>query len=166
MKRVFIDGYNVINSWSDLKDLEFGAAREKLIEYMINYASFYAAKVTVVFDAHRVGGNSEHKEMRNDVEVVYTRDKETADSYIERSVDEVGRKIEVLVVTSDNLEQQIIFGRGAQRMSSKEFKASYKEAERHIREKTDNLSNRSTMKLSDHVDDESREKLEKMRRNG
>lgn len=166
MKKVFVDGYNVINSWSDLKGLELGASRDKLIEYMINYASFYDAKVTVVFDAHRIGGNYEHKEMRTNVEVVYTKDKETADSYIERAVDEVGRKIEVLVVTSDNLEQQIIFGRGAQRMSSKEFQVSYREAEKHIREKTDRLSDRNSMKLSDHMDEESRIKLEKMRRNG
>ena len=104
--------------------------------------------------------------MRTNVEVVYTKAKDTAASYIERAVDEVGRKIEVLVVTSDNLEQQIIFGRGAQRMSSKEFQVSYREAEKHIREKTDRLSDRNSMKLSDHMDEESRIKLEKMRRNG
>jgi predicted RNA-binding protein with PIN domain len=81
-------------------------------------------------------------------------------------VDLVGRKIEVLVVTSDNLEQQIIFGRGAQRMSSMEFKVSYLEAEKHIKEKTERLSDRDSMKLFDHMDDEAREKLEKLRRNG
>lgn len=166
MKRVFIDGYNVINSWSELKELELGAARDKLIEYMINYASFYGAKVCVVFDAHRVSGNKRHKEMRTSVEVVYTKDKETADAYIERAVDLVGRKVEVLVVTSDNLEQQIIFGRGAQRMSSLEFRVSFKEAEKSISEKTENLSDRKSMKLLDHMDEESRKKLEKMRRNG
>lgn len=166
MKRVFIDGYNVINSWSDLKDLELGASREKLVEYMINYASFYGVKVIVVFDAHRVPGNSQHKEMRTNVEVVYTKDKETADAYIERAVDELGRRADVQVVTSDNLEQQIIFGRGATRMSSKEFWAAYLEATRSIRKKTDALSDRDALKLSDHMDDEAREKLEKMRRNG
>lgn len=166
MKRVFIDGYNVINAWSELKNLDLGAARDKLVELMINYSSFYGAKVTVVFDAHRVSGNSQHKEMRSSVEVVYTKDKETADSYIERAVDLVGRKIEVLVVTSDNLEQQIIFGRGAQRMSSMEFKVSYLEAEKHIKEKTERLSDRESMKLFDHMDDDAKEKLEKLRRNG
>jgi len=166
MKRVFIDGYNVINAWSDLKDLDLGAARDKLVEYMINYASFYGAKVTIVFDAHRVSGNSQHKEYRAPIEVVYTKDKETADAYIERAVDELGRKVEVLVVTSDNLEQQIIFGRGAQRMSSMEFRVSFEAAEKHISEQTEALSDRKGMKLFEHMDEESREKLEKLRRNG
>ena len=166
MKRVFIDGYNVINSWAELKDLDLGSAREKLIEYMINYASFYEAEVTIVFDAHRVSGNSQHIEKRTTVEIVFTKDKETADDYIERSVDLVGRKVEVLVVTSDNLEQQIIFGRGAQRMSSLEFRASYKEAEKNITEKSRKLSDTHPMKLFDHMDEESKEKLEKLRRNG
>jgi predicted RNA-binding protein with PIN domain len=166
MKRVYIDGYNVINAWSDLKDLDLGAARDKLVEYMINYASFYGAKVTIVFDAHRVSGNSQHKEYRAPVEVVYTKDKETADAYIERAVDELGRKVEVLVVTSDNLEQQIIFGRGAQRMSSMEFRASFEVAAKHISEKAEALSDRKSMKLFEHMDEESREKLEKIRRNG
>lgn len=166
MKRVFIDGYNVINAWGEFKDLDIGSAREKLIEYMINYASFYGAEVTVVFDAYRVSGNSQHIEKRTSVEVVYTKDKETADDYIERAVDLVGRKVEVLVVTSDSLEQQIIFGRGAQRMSSLEFRVSYKEAEKSISEKTRKFSDRHSTKLFDHMDDESKEKLEKIRRNG
>ena len=166
MKRVFIDGYNVINAWSDLKDLDLKAARDKLVEYMINYASFYGVKVTIVFDAHRVSGNSQHKEYRAPIEVVYTKDKETADAYIERAVDELGRKVEVLVVTSDNLEQQIIFGRGAQRMSSMEFRVSFEAAEKHISEKTEALSDRKGLKLFEHMDEESREKLEKLRRNG
>lgn len=166
MKKVFIDGYNVINSWAELKELDLGSARDKLIEYMISYASFYDAEVTVVFDAHRVSGNSQHIEKRTSVEVVYTKDKETADDYIERSVDQVGRKVEVLVVTSDNLEQQIIFGRGAQRMSSLEFRVSFKEAEKSISDKTRKLSDTHSMKLFDHMDEESREKLEKLRRNG
>jgi len=166
MKRVFIDGYNVINAWKDFQGLDLGASRDKLIEYMINYASFYGAKVTVVFDAHRVSGNSQHKEYRAPVEVVYTKDKETADAYIERAVDELGRKVDILVVTSDNLEQQIIFGRGAQRMSSVEFRQSYKKAEKNISERTEVLSDRQSMKLYEQLDEESRIKLEKLRRNG
>ncbi len=81
-------------------------------------------------------------------------------------MDGLGRKIEVQVVTSDNLEQQIIFGRGAQRISSKEFRVSYFKAEEQIRKKTENLSNKGGLKLSDLVDEELRKKLEKMRRNG
>ena len=166
MKKVFVDGYNVINSWKELKDLPLSAARDQLVEYMINYASFYDVSISVVFDAHRVSGRSQHKEFKAKVEVVYTKDSETADSYIEREVDGLGRKIEVQVVTSDNLEQQIIFGRGAQRISSKEFRVSYFKAEEQIRKRTENLSYQGSLKLSDLVDEESRKKLEKMRRNG
>ncbi len=166
MKMIFVDGYNVINSWMELKDLSLGASRDKLIEYMISYSHFYDVKVSVVFDAHRISGRSQHKEIKTSVEVVYTKDSETADSYIERQVDKLGRKVEVQVVTSDNLEQQIIFGRGAQRISSKEFRISYFKAEKQIREKTGKVSEKGTLKLSDVVDEESRIKLEKLRRNG
>lgn len=165
-KRVFVDGYNVINSWGELKDLEFGIAREKLIESMGNYGSFYGSDVTVVFDAHRVPGNSEVKDIIGGVEVVFTRDGETADAYIERNVDLIGKKVEVLVVTSDSLEQQIIFGRGASRMSSKEFHLAYQEAEKHIRLKTKESGQDKKHRLSDRVDAKSLEKLEKMRREG
>lgn len=161
---VFVDGYNVINAWKELSVLDLGNARAKLIEYMVNYGSFYDAAVVVVFDAHRVTGKSEHVERVNNVEVVFTRDGETADGYIERRVDELGRRVEMLVVTSDNLEQQIIFGRGAQRMSSKEFLAAYREAEAHIREQTQGLSDRKALKLTDKLDDATREALEKIRR--
>ncbi len=78
MKKVFVDGYNVINSWKELKDLPLSAARDQLVEYMINYASFYDVSISVVFDAHRVSGRSQHKELKAKVEVVYTKDSETA----------------------------------------------------------------------------------------
>ncbi len=166
MKIIFVDGYNVINSWKELKDLSLGVSRDKLIDYMISYSHFYGIKISVVFDAHRISGRSQHKEIQTSVEVVYTKDSETADSYIERQVDLLGRKVEVQVVTSDNLEQQIIFGRGAQRISSKEFRISYFKAEKQIREKTIKVSEKGALKLSDVVDEESRKKLEILRRNG
>lgn len=165
-KMVFVDGYNVINSWGELKELEFGIAREKLIEFMGNYGSFYDSDVTVVFDAHRVPGNSEVKDTIGGVLVVFTRDGETADAFIERNVHLIGKKVEVLVVTSDSLEQQIIFGRGASRMSSKEFHLEYKAAEKHIRAKTRESGQDRPHRLSDRVDAESLAKLEKMRREG
>lgn len=166
MRTVFIDGYNVINSWQELKDLEFGIAREKLIELMVNYASFYDSRVVVVFDAHRVAGGSEKRDIFDRVEIVFTKDGETADAFIEHSVDQIGKRVEVLVVTSDSLEQQIIFGRGATRMSSKEFRAEYREAERSIREKTRELSDKVRHTLAERVDEGALEKLEKMRRDG
>lgn len=124
MKIIFVDGYNVINSWPDLikiKQHNFEAARQKLIDILQNYASYKGYKIFLVFDAHLVKGALEHKERMENLIVVFTKNGETADSYIERSVDSIGRKGDVCVVTSDSLEQQLIFQRGATRKSSIEF---------------------------------------------
>lgn len=165
MKRVYVDGYNVINSWNELKKCTLAIAREKLKEYMIDYASFYDCDVVIVYDAHRISGNSEHIEILNKLTIVYTKDGETADSYIERSVDILNKRIEVLVVTSDNLEQQIIFGRGAQRMSSKEFELEFFKAKEAIVKEIENVSINKANKLSDLIDEKSLKIFEDFRRN-
>lgn len=124
MKIIFIDGYNVINSWPNLVEIKkhnFEAAREKLIDILQGYATYKGHKIFLVFDAHMVSGALEHKEKRQNIIVVFTKNGETADSYIERSVSNIGRKVNVCVVTSDSLEQQLIFQRGATRKSSIEF---------------------------------------------
>ena len=76
-----------------------------------NYAAYKSCKIVLVFDAHKVLGNLEKQDIVGNIVVVFTKDGETADSYIERVVDEIGRKVEVVVVTSDSLEQQTIFQR-------------------------------------------------------
>ncbi|WP_066871190.1 NYN domain-containing protein [Clostridium mediterraneense] len=143
MKIVFIDAYNVINSWPNLKNLindsELETSRKKLIETIENYSSFKNCKSFIVFDAHRVKNSEEKEEFvgkNKSVSIVYTKGGETADSYIERRVDELGKKYDVLVVTSDNLEQQTIFQRGANRMPSLEFYNEVIKVEEAIREKT------------------------------
>lgn len=165
MKRVYIDGYNVINSWNNLKKFSLAIAREKLEEFMVDYSSFYDCDVVIVYDAHRIVGNSEYIESFDRLKIVYTKDGETADSYIERSVDILNKRIEVLVVTSDNLEQQIIFGRGAQRMSSKEFEIEFFKAKETISKKMENISTHKSNRLSDLIDEESLQKFEDFRRN-
>lgn len=168
MKIIFVDGYNVINSWPNLKkqkDYTFDGAREKLIDTLHNYSVFEGCKIIIVFDAYKVSRSIEKKEnINNNISVVFTKDGETADSYIEREVHNIGRKYEVYVVTSDYLEQQIIFQRGAVRVSSIEFYNEVLKTENKInlgrREIEDNKKNI----LGDNVNEDIYKKLEAMRR--
>ena len=171
MKIIFIDAYNVINSWPSLKkimqetDLENG--RNKLIEKVENYASFKNCRAFVVFDAHKVSNSDEKEEFvgRNKkVSVVYTKASETADGYIERRVDELGKKYEVLVVTSDNLEQQTIFQRGATRMPSLEFYNEVVKVEEVIRTRTKRNESANRNLLWDNLDDKVAGVLDKLRK--
>lgn len=171
MRIVFIDAYNVINSWPILKDLikgdDFESGRIKLIEKIENYSSFKNCKAYIVFDAHRVNNNEEKEEFvgkNKKVSVVYTKGGETADSYIERKVNELGRKYDVLVVTSDNLEQQTVFQRGASRMPSLEFYNEVIKVEERIREKTKKNNSLNRNLLGDNIDDNIAKVLDKLRK--
>ena len=167
MRIVFVDGYNVINHWhvlNTMKEYSYETARTKLIEILNNYASFTGYKVTLVFDAHLISGNIETTEKHGNIKVVFTKDGETADSYIERSVNDIGRKVEVVVVTSDSLEQQLTFQRGAIRTSSIEFGIEVNEVSNKIRKRAERLPAKSRNRLEDTLDKDVLEKLEKIRR--
>ncbi|GAB6168950.1 NYN domain-containing protein [Clostridium carnis] len=168
MKIVFVDGYNVINSWPNLKrqkDYSFNGARQKLIDTLHNYSVYEDCKVVIVFDAHKVANNIESKEEINkNISIVFTKDGETADSYIEREVHSLGRRFEVYVVTSDWLEQQTIFQRGAVRVSALEFYNEILETESRINNKAEKIMSSSKNHLGDNVDDEILIMLEAMRR--
>ncbi|MGL5616158.1 MAG: NYN domain-containing protein [Sarcina sp.] len=171
MKIVFIDGYNVINSWPNLKETaqsnQLEAGRKKLIETIENYSSFNQCKVFIVFDAHKVQCSVEKEEIvgkNKQIKVIYTKTGETADSYIERMVNEFGKKYEVVVVTSDNLEQQTIFQRGATRMNSLEFYFEVLKIENQINEKAKKVSRGKKFFLSDNIDDKVAEALDKLRK--
>ena len=168
MRNVFVDGYNVINSWPGLRDIvasSLEAARQKLIDVLQNYAVYKGYKVFIVFDAHMKKGSLENKEVYVGVVVIYTKEGETADSYIEKTVNDIGRKTEVCVVTSDSLEQQLAFQRGAIRASSSEFYFEVKEVQDQIKTKTENLKTEKSYKMEDRMEKEVWEKLEKIRRN-
>lgn len=169
MRIIFVDGYNVINSWPNLKcttDEGIDGSRKKLIDIMHTYESFYNCKVKVVFDAYKVNGNLEKIEIvSKNLEVIFTKDGETADSYIERKVHELGRKYEVYVVTSDGLEQQTIFQRGAVRVTTLEFYNEIIDMENRIRKETqENIINTNKNHLQDNINSEIRKKLEEIRR--
>ena len=168
MRNVFVDGYNVINSWPELRvivEYSLETARQKLIDILQNYAVYKGYKVFIVFDGHLKKGNLENKEFFSGVVVIYTKEGETADSYIEKTVNDIGRKTEVCVVTSDFLEQQLAFQRGAIRASSAEFYFEVKGVESLITEKTEKTKIDKRYSLQDRMKKEVWEKLEKIRRN-
>jgi predicted RNA-binding protein with PIN domain len=168
MKIIFVDGYNVINYWPGLKDIKeqsLEIARDKLVETLNNYAAYKDYKVIIVFDAHLKKGSLEKSDKISErLSVVYTKEGETADAFIEKSVDEIGRKSEVSVVTSDSLEQQLIFQRGAVRVSSMEFYHDVKEAELCIKGNIEKEYKHNRQILEDVVGSDVLQKLEKIRR--
>lgn len=121
---LLIDGYNVIFSWDELKDLakdNLDAARMKLIDMMCNYQGYKNNVLILVFDAYKVKKNDGFIEKYDNIFLVYTKEAQTADMYIERVTHDLAKNFRVVVVTSDALEQLIVSGRGATRMSSREF---------------------------------------------
>ncbi len=134
---LLVDGYNIIFAWDELKkiaDQSLEAARHALIEMMINYQGVRRSEIIVVFDAYRVKGNPGSSEKRGNIHIVYTKEAETADAYIERTTHELSRDYHVKVATSDRLEQIIILGNGAYRMSASEFYEEVRFACKEIQE--------------------------------
>ena len=134
---LLVDGYNIIFAWDDLKSIaedNLEAARERLISIMCNYQGYRQCRLILVFDAYRVKNNPGEIEKINNINVVYTKEAETADMYIEKVTHELGRKHRVRVATSDNLEQIIILGNGATRISADSFKKEVENAENEIRD--------------------------------
>ena len=167
MRIVLVDGYNVVNSWpklNDIKDISFDEARNELLGAMKNYSSFTGDRVYLVYDAHLKPGSLEEEEKEGNVFIVFTKEGETADSYIERFVDGRGRKNNLCVVTSDLKEQQLIFQRGAIRMSSLEFLQEVIKVEEEIKNihKRKYIHNKN--ELAKNLDEQTRKKLEEMRR--
>ena len=140
-KYLLVDGYNIIFAWEDLNALSqvnVEGARNKLLDIMCNYQGYTGATVIVVFDAYKVKGNPGSVQKYHNIHVVYTREAETADQYIEKTVHKIARKNEVTVATSDALEQMIIWGSGASRMSALGLRAEVenmgKEKQTHFQE--------------------------------
>lgn len=134
---LLVDGYNVIFSWDNLRELSkesIEGARNVLINILCNYQGYKKCEVILVFDAYKVKGNTREVEKINGINIVYTKEAETADMYIEKVSHELAKNNRVRVVTSDALEQLIILGNGALRVSSREFSEEVSRAEEEIRE--------------------------------
>ena len=137
---VLLDAYNVIFAWDDLRaaamnDLSYG--RDMLVRLMCNYSAFHKCKVIIVFDAYRVKDGKGSVEQYGNVTVVYTKEAETADTYIERATYKIAPENYVRVVTSDLEEQYIILGNGAFRVSAAEFKGEYEATALRIKDEID-----------------------------
>lgn len=133
---LLVDGYNIIFGWEELNRLakeNLELARSRLINILCNYQGFRRCNLILVFDAYRVKGNHREIEKEHGITVVYTKEAETADMYIEKTAHELGKGHRVRVATSDNVEQIIIMGSGAIRVSATEFLAEVNEVEKAIR---------------------------------
>jgi predicted RNA-binding protein with PIN domain len=163
---LYIDGYNIINQWSYYRDISRNIAnsRNKLIELLVEYQAYRGIRVIVVFDAHLVKGSVEKKEVVSGVEVIYTKEHETADSYIEKQLDKIGRYEYVQVATSDSAIQQIVISRGGTRISAQEMILMLEDTKRDIRTKTDKPRQKGT-NIDQVIDSETLKKLERIRRN-
>ena len=163
---LLVDGYNIIFAWEDLKELaaaNIDGAREKLMDILCNYQGFKKCTLILVFDAYKVKGNPGSVETYHNIHVVYTKEAETADQYIEKTVHEIGRKYRVTVATSDQLEQVIILGQGGQRMSARELLEDVIEVSHQIRETARQKRSSEKNYLFDHLDEETAARMERIR---
>lgn len=134
---LLVDGYNIIFSWDELRDLSevnITSARNALMDILCNYQGFKKDTLILVFDAYKVEGNPGQVFKYHNIYVVYTKEAETADQYIEKTVHRMNRKYQVTVATSDALEQVIILGQGAQRLSAQGLKDEVEQTGREIRQ--------------------------------
>ena len=133
---LLVDGYNVIFSWDELKKISetnIDAARNTLINILCNYQGYKKCELILVFDAYKVTGGRGEVEKLGNISIVYTKEAETADMYIEKTTNKLAKRHRVRVVTSDGMEQLIILGNGALRVSSRSFLDEVRAAEAEIR---------------------------------
>ena len=132
---LLVDGYNIIFSWDELRDIaarDVNAAREALVNVLSNYQGVRRCHLILVFDAYKVKGGTGSIEQRGGIHIVYTKEAETADMYIEQASYDLSRKHRVRVATSDGMEQMIILGHGAERISATELHWEVEQANEHI----------------------------------
>ncbi|ARD48167.1 hypothetical protein SporoP37_08430 [Sporosarcina sp. P37] len=163
---LLVDGYNIIGAWPELQQLkreDFPQARDRLIERMAEFQANKGWKVIIVFDAHLVPGIEKRKKKYR-VEVVFTRENETADERIEKLVSELSNRLtQIHVATSDLVEQWVVFAQGALRISARELEIAMNEVDQMIAKKVkDTQEQRPLSKIP--LTDEVAAEFEKMRR--
>lgn len=149
---LLVDGYNVIFAWEDLKDLaqvSIDGARGKLIDVLCDYQGMKKCNLIVVFDAYRVQGHKTEISTYHNIHVVFTKEAETADQYIEKFAHENGKKYNVTVATSDGLEQIIIRGQGCRLLSARELKDEIERTKKTLFEEHPQESKKLSLSLKD-----------------
>lgn len=163
---LLVDGYNVIFAWEELKELakvSIEAARDKLMDILCNYQGYKKCVLILVFDAYKVEGYALEIQKYHNIHVVYTKEAETADQYIEKVVHHIGRKYHVTVVTSDGVEQVITMGQGGTRISSRDFLEEIEYTKKLIEEDNEKQRVSDRNYLFDHTDEEFVKKMENIR---
>lgn len=166
---LLVDGYNIIFAWKELKELadtSLEAARIKLADTLCNFQGFKKNEVILVFDGYKTKGNVGSVIHYNNIDIVYTKEAETADQFIEAVSQQMARDYQIRVATSDGLEQMIILARGATRISARELKREIKEAEREIKVLYESNSSKKRNLLMDNLPPEMAAIMEKMRLGG
>ena len=163
---LLVDGYNIIFAWEELNELakaSIDVARNKLMDILSNYQGFIGRTLILVFDAYKVKGNQGEVQKYHNIYVVYTKEAETADQYIEKTTHEIGRKYKVSVATSDALEQVIVMGQGAYRISARDFYEEVERTEKQIREINERERGEKRNYLLDYARKEDAREMEKVR---
>ena len=163
---LLVDGYNIIFAWEELNELakaSIDAARNKLMDILSNYQGFIGCTLILVFDAYKVKGNQGEVQKYHNIYVVYTKEAETADQYIEKTTHEIGRKYKVTVATSDALEQVIVMGQGAYRISARDFYEEVERTEKQIREINERERGEKRNYFLDYAREEDAREMEKVR---
>ena len=163
---LLVDGYNIIFAWDELRELaemNIDGARYRLMDLMSNYQGTRKGTLILVFDAYKVAGNTGEDIRYHNIHVIYTKEAETADQYIEKLAHQMGRKNRVTVATSDGLEQLIIRGQGCMLLSAEDLKEDVERARRMVEEERAKLSGKGKNYLLSHADQDTRSYLEEMR---
>jgi predicted RNA-binding protein with PIN domain len=164
---LLVDGYNIIFSWKQLKDIasnSLEAAREKLQQILSNYQGLTGLDIIIIFDAHKVNSGIENVVIYDNIRIIFTKEKETADTYIEKITEKLTKVGVVKVATSDYLEQIIILTKGAYRISSPELLEMVECATTKMRnDYTQNKPIKNNL-LINNIDDATRDFLENLRR--
>lgn len=164
---LIVDGYNIINAWNDLKNemqISLESARVKLLDIMANYQAYAGIKVIVVFDAHYVKNSMEKHEEYNGLTVVFTKENETADSFIEKKISALSDDCIVKVATSDFTEQLVVLGFGAIRVSARELKEEINSMNKNMKKHYEKIPQSNKNALENYLDEKTRNTLEKWRR--
>lgn len=162
---LLIDGYNVIFAWEDLRELaeiNMDAARDRLLDIMCNYQGYRQCRLIVVFDAYKVQGFPGETNSYHNIDVVFTKEAETADQYIEKFAHNMGKKYNVTVATSDGLEQIIIMGQGCHLLSARELKVEVESLKEQLREKYLEKSEKNHNYLMNYADESIENYIRKM----
>ena len=163
---LLVDGYNIIFAWEELNELakaDLHAAQSKLMDILSNYQGYKKCTLILVFDAYKVEGHAEEVIRYHNIHVVYTKEAETADQYIEKTVHRIGRQYQVTVATSDRLEQIIILGQGAHRISAQGLKEEVEQTMQELRQEWKARRQSSKTYLFDGASEEVSDYVERVR---